>query len=153
MVDRTASSPAAPWPAVGEPLPELPQLRRPDGRAFRVLLADDNPVNREVGVALLEELGLEVHTAVNGIDAVTQALASPFDAVLMDMQMPVLDGLDATRRIRQLAPHSDIVVIAMTSSAFDRNRQACLDAGMDDFLSKPVDLWQLALALQRWLKA
>ncbi len=129
----------------------LPQLRGPGGRRLIVLLADDNPVNREVGRALLEELGLEVHTALDGRDAVNKAAAGQFDLVLMDVQMPKLDGLAATRELRNHAKLAAVPVIAMTANAADQNRDDCLAAGMNDFLTKPVDLWALAAMLARWL--
>jgi len=134
-----------------DPEPALPQLRGPGGRALRVLLADDNVINREVGVALLEELGLQVDTAVDGRDAVDQVAATAYDLVLMDMQMPRLDGLAATREIRASPTGASLPVVAMTANAFDHNRDACLAAGMNDFVSKPVDIWQLATTLARWL--
>jgi len=135
----------------GDQEPALPQLRGPGGRGLRVLLADDNAINREVGVALLEELGLQVDTAVDGRDAVDQVAATAYDLVLMDMQMPRLDGLAATREIRASPTGASLPVVAMTANAFDHNRDACLAAGMNDFVSKPVDIWQLATTLARWL--
>mgnify|MGYP001324543852 CR=1 FL=1 len=128
----------------------LARLSGPDGRPLQALLADDNPVNREVGVALLEELGLLVDTAVDGREAVERVAAGRYDLVLMDMQMPRLDGLDATREIRALPGCATLPVIAMTANAFDHNRAECLAAGMNDFVTKPVDLPALAATLRRW---
>jgi len=142
-----------PWPPVGDALPDIPKLCGPDGRRWQILLADDNPINLEVGQALLEELGVAVVTVSDGRQAVDQARTGQFDAVLMDMQMPHLDGMDATREIRQLPQCRDLPVVAITGNAFDRNRAACLEAGMNDFISKPVDLWQLATVLGKLLKA
>jgi len=129
----------------------LPQLLGPGGRVLRVLLADDNAINREVGVALLEELGLQVDTANDGREAVDQCARVAYDLVLMDMQMPRLDGLGATRELRATAAGARLPVVAMTANAFDHNRDACIAAGMNDFVSKPVDIWQLAVTLARWL--
>ncbi len=129
----------------------LPRLTGPDGRLFRALLADDNPVNREVGIALLHQLGFLVATAVDGHDAVQQVAAGDFDLVLMDLQMPRLDGLAATRDIRALPQGRDLPVIAMTASVYEQDRASCLAAGMNDFVAKPVDLWALASTLARWL--
>lgn len=145
--------PDLPWPMTGDALPDIPRLRGPGGRTWQVLLADDNPINLEVGQALLEELGVAVTTASDGREAVDKALTGRFDAVLMDMQMPRLDGMDATREIRLSPACSQVPIIAITGNAFDRNRAACLEAGMNDFISKPVDLWQLATVLGRLLKA
>jgi two-component system, sensor histidine kinase and response regulator len=129
----------------------LPRLTGPDGRVWHALLADDNPVNREVGIALLQQLGLTVQTAVDGHDAVRQAAGGGIDLVLMDLQMPRLDGLAATRAIRALPVGHNVPVIAMTASAFAQDRTTCLDAGMNDFVAKPVDIRALASTLARWL--
>ncbi len=134
-----------------EPAPALPRLTGPGGRTLRALLADDNAVNREIGVALLEELGLQVDTACDGQEALQQVAAGGYDLVLMDMQMPRLDGLDATRAIRALPGGATLPVIAMTANAFDHNRAECLAAGMNDFVTKPVDFLALARTLARWL--
>lgn len=129
----------------------LPTLLAPSGRQFIALLADDNPVNREIGIAMLEQLGLQVHVADDGREAVEKAAATPYDVVLMDLQMPRLDGLGATLEIRALPQCRQVPVIAITANAFEHCREACLAAGMNDFLSKPVNVWQMADALARWL--
>ena len=146
------ADPAMPPASAGESWPP-PRLTGPNGRAWRALLADDNPVNREVGIALLQQLGLSVATAVDGHDAVQQVAASGFDLVLMDLQMPRLDGLAATRSIRALPLGHDIVVIAMTASDVDQDQARCLAAGMNDFVTKPVDIRALASTLARCLPA
>ncbi len=135
----------------------LPRLHGPGGRRWLALLVDDNAVNREVGTAMLEELGLQVHTANDGREAVEKTAAgapgasTAYDVVLMDLQMPRLDGLAATREIRALPQVGQVPVIAMTANAFEHSRAACMAAGMNDFLAKPIDVWQLADALRRWL--
>ena len=138
---------AAPTP---QPLPAdaLARLQANPGR--RVLLAEDNEINQEVAGELLRAAGLVVEVVSNGADAVTRALSGDAALVLMDMQMPGVDGLEATRRIRA-AGVTTLPIIAMTANAFDEDRQACLAAGMDDPLPKPVDPQHLYATLLHWL--
>jgi PAS domain S-box-containing protein len=117
----------------------------------RVLLAEDNPVNREVSTALLEVAGLQVQAANDGAQALARARDGGYDLILMDMQMPVMDGLQAARAIRALPGGGAIPIIAMTANAFEDDRRACLEAGMNDYLSKPVEPQQLYATLLRWL--
>ena len=126
----------------------LPQF---GGRATRILLVEDNEINKEVAVELLRAVGLEVLTARDGRDALEKVRAGPVDLVLMDVQMPVMDGMEATREIRKLAGWERKPIVALTAAVFDENRRACLDAGMNDFVSKPVDPAQLYATLARWL--
>jgi CheY-like chemotaxis protein/HPt (histidine-containing phosphotransfer) domain-containing protein len=125
------------------------QLRALHGRR-RVLLVEDNPVNQEVALELLTSVGLIVETAEDGSEAVDKVLAEPFDLVLMDMQMPKLDGLEATRRIRA-SGRADLPIIAMTANAFSEDRSACIAAGMNDHVAKPVDTERLYSAVLQWL--
>lgn len=116
----------------------------------RVLLAEDNVVNREVALDMLQPTGLVVDSADNGLKAVELVTTRRYDLVLMDVQMPLQDGLEATRRIR--AQHgAALPIVAMTANAFGEDRQACLDAGMNDHLPKPVDADALFAMLLRWL--
>jgi two-component system, sensor histidine kinase and response regulator len=126
------------------------RLREQHAQA-RVLLAEDNPVNQEVALALLHAAGLEVDCAVDGVEAAELARDNAYHAILMDMQMPRLDGLAATRQIRALPQHAQTPIIAMTANAFGDDRQACLDVGMDDHLAKPVDPERLYTRLLHWL--
>ena len=120
-------------------------------RGARVLLAEDNPINQEVARELLVAVELVVDVAGNGEEAVRLAAAQAYDLVLMDMQMPVMDGLEAARRLRAMAGHARTPILAMTANAFGDDRQACLDAGMDDHLAKPVNPALLYDMVGRWL--
>ncbi len=120
----------------------------------RVLLVEDHPVNQQVARRLLERLGLKVEMAGNGAEALDKINAQHFDLVLMDCQMPVLDGYSATRRLREREQRETLPrlpVIAMTAHAMAGDRERCLDSGMDDYLTKPLDRALLAETLQRWL--
>jgi signal transduction histidine kinase/ActR/RegA family two-component response regulator len=116
----------------------------------RILLAEDNPINQQVACELIELTGLVVACAANGAIAVEMSALRTYDLILMDMQMPVMDGLMATRAIRARSG-TTTPIIAMTANAFADDRQACLDAGMNDHLAKPVDPQLLYAALMRWL--
>jgi signal transduction histidine kinase/CheY-like chemotaxis protein/HPt (histidine-containing phosphotransfer) domain-containing protein len=121
-----------------------------EGRRMRVLLAEDNLVNQRVAVLMLERLGHRTDVVANGLEAVQAVTDTPYDVVLMDVQMPELDGVGATERIRAEIPaQRQPRIIAMTASALAEDRERCLDAGMDDFLSKPVRREELAAALAR----
>jgi CheY-like chemotaxis protein len=138
----------------GEPVPpQAPQDKRPGKLKGRVLVVEDEHINRLLVVELLTNVGLEVITAENGRLAVSRFQESQFDLVLMDIQMPELNGLDATRQIRALEEGSTVPIVALTANAFSSNRDQCLAAGMNDFLAKPVFPDALYQLLARHLPA
>ena len=116
-----------------------------------VLLVEDDPVNRAITQLMLEELTPTVRVAVDGQQAVELARSQRFDLILMDMQMPRLDGVQATRLIRAMPGHARTPIVAITASAFDADRAACIAAGMDDFIAKPVEPEVLKDLARRWL--
>jgi two-component system sensor histidine kinase/response regulator len=116
-------------------------------------LVDDDEINREVVLSILSEGGLVVDVAVNGAEALRRVVARRYDVVLMDMQMPVMDGLAAARAIRALPELGELPLVAMTASAMARDRERCLAAGMNDHLAKPVDPAVLRRTLRRWIRA
>ncbi|MGM9483510.1 ATP-binding protein [Roseateles sp. NT4] len=150
-VEAAAHAPVAP---VASPRPHSARERLAElaqARPRRILLAEDNPVNQEVAVALIGSAGLTVDVAADGQQAVDMVQAGDYALVLMDVQMPVMDGLDATRTIRSLPQGAELPILAMTANAFDDERQRCLDAGMDDHVAKPVVAEQLFATLYDWL--
>jgi PAS domain S-box-containing protein len=134
------------------------QSRRPQFEA-QILVAEDNPVNQDVAVGLLQSLGCRVVTAPNGRSAVQSFAQEKFDLILMDCEMPIVDGLEATKRIRKLedlakaqgGKVTHIPIVALTAHALADIHESCLAAGMDDFLTKPFDEAQIVAALRRWI--
>ena len=124
----------------------------PVHRQGRVLLVEDNAINQQVALGFLQHLGWEADVASDGLEGLEAALAQPYTVILMDCQMPRMDGYEATQRIRaaerELARRTPIV--ALTAGAMAGDRERCLDAGMDDYLSKPIDLNRLEVAMDRW---
>jgi signal transduction histidine kinase/ActR/RegA family two-component response regulator/PAS domain-containing protein len=121
-------------------------------RGRRLLLAEDEPINREVTLELLSDTGLDIDVAEDGAEAVAMAQRTAYDLILMDMQMPKIDGVEAVRRIRAMPGHEKTPIVAMTANAFAEDRRKCMDAGMDDFLAKPVAPAALYGALAKWLR-
>jgi len=137
--------PAADAPPPASAAPAVPR---------RVLVVEDDLVNRTIAAFLLQDLGHHVELAEDGAQAVAMAATTRYDLILMDVQMPHMDGLEATRRIRAAAAASEprVLIMAITANAFDQDRQACLDAGMDDFVAKPIDPKALRERLRHWLQ-
>ncbi|MDB6145693.1 MAG: histidine kinase [Pseudomonas sp.] len=122
-----------------------------DGKNQQVLLVEDNPVNQTVIEAMLRSLGFQVSTVGDGAQAVSSARSGDFAAILMDCRLPVIDGYEATRQIRQLPGCAEVPIIALTANALHGDREACLKAGMNDYLAKPFKRADLQRVLQRWL--
>jgi CheY-like chemotaxis protein/HPt (histidine-containing phosphotransfer) domain-containing protein len=147
----TPPAPAPASTALGAPTVAVPpaNARRPR-RDARILVAEDSPTNRLVLLAQLEKLGYQAQAVANGVEAVAAVQREEYDLVLMDCQMPLMDGFEATRRIRR-SPRPHVPIIAVTAHAMVGDRQRCIREGMDDYLSKPVALDPLADVLATWL--
>jgi CheY-like chemotaxis protein len=118
----------------------------------RVLVVEDEPLNREVEVFLLEDAGLASDVASNGQEAVEKVRGGNYALILMDVQMDVMNGLEATRAIRQIPGMADIPILAMTANAFDEDRDACLAAGMNAHIGKPMEPEAFYTTVLHWLK-
>lgn len=121
-------------------------------RGAHLLLVEDNLLNQDMSVELLNRAGISVDVANNGAEALSMLARHRYDGVLMDCQMPVMDGFEATRRIREIPAHVDLPVLAMTANALAGDREKCLDVGMNDHIAKPVDVVQLFMTLHRWVR-
>ena len=116
---------------------------------LRILLAEDNVVNQKLALRLLEQMGYRADLASNGIEAIESLERQTYDVILMDVQMPEMDGLDAAREIRKLTSATQPHIIAMTANAMEGDRELCIAAGMDDYISKPIRVNELVDALMK----
>ena len=116
---------------------------------LHILLAEDNAVNQKLALRLLQNLGYKADVAGDGVQAINALTSTDYNVVLMDVQMPELDGLEATRRIRAQWPDRQLHIVAMTANAMPGDREACIAAGMNDYVSKPIRPPELAAALER----
>jgi CheY-like chemotaxis protein len=123
----------------------------PEG--YKILLAEDNPINQRVAVISLKRLGIQCDVANNGVEAVEKHIQNPYNLIFMDMQMPLLDGVDAARKIRDYEKANDIenpvFIIAVTANSFSNDREECFQAGMNDFINKPFTEYDLRLVIEK----
>jgi len=146
LFERRAAPPAAPAQGDAAAAPGAPA----DPKALRILIVEDNPINVYLLTILLERMGCRADVANNGALALDALRRAPYDVVFMDVQMPVMDGIEATRRIRQdWPPERRPRIIALTAGVMADEVQTCKDAGMDDFIAKPIDVASLAASLAR----
>ncbi|MBF0203363.1 MAG: response regulator [Desulfamplus sp.] len=123
-------------------------------RRFKILLAEDNPINRQLALTMLRKIGYNANAVINGKEALKALVLDKYDLLLMDCQMPEMDGYEATKKIRQGdagIQNVKIPVIAMTANSMQEDREKCLESGMDDYISKPVHHKTIEKILEKWL--
>ena len=118
--------------------------------SLRIMMAEDNPINQRVGKLILQRAGFNIDLVGDGSEAFEAHRAHPYDLILMDCQMPMMDGFEASRQIRSLTVQPQPVIIAVTANALVGERERCLNAGMDDYLSKPFQAEQLVAVVKKW---
>ena len=152
-----STAPQLPGNAVAAPAAALPENAggaEPSAKVWRILLVEDHPINQKLATVLLERLGYTVELAPDGVQALEKCEASVYDLILMDVQMPIMGGIEATKRLRaDGGPNAKTPIVALTANAMQSDKDACLDAGMNDFLTKPFSKEGLAQCLQRLLKS
>ena len=136
-------------PATGKTIPTTPIPLLAEKYPFTILLAEDNPINQQLALLILKRMGYNPDIAENGKEVLSQLQQQPYDIIFMDIQMPEMDGLEATRTIRSGNGHQP-VIIAMTANATRQDREECLAQGMNDYLSKPVNIEELIHMLEKW---
>ena len=119
---------------------------------LKILLTEDNMINQKVATRILDRMGYRADVAANGLESIDCLRRQNYDVVLMDVQMPVMDGLEASRRIRQSDDLNNLYIIAMTANAMAGDREKCIDAGMNDYVTKPIRIEQLQAALEKFGK-
>lgn len=124
----------------------------PGNGHLRILMAEDNTINQRVGKLILQRAGFTIDLVADGNEALEAHRAQPYDVILMDCQMPTMDGFEASRQIRRLEQPQP-VIIAVTANALVGERERCLKAGMDDYLSKPFQAEQLVAVVRKWVEA
>lgn len=125
-------------------------LRMPAENPLRIMMAEDNPINQRVGKLILQRAGFDIDLVADGNEALEAHRANPYDVILMDCQMPMMDGFEASRQIRSLKGQPQPVIIAVTANALVGERERCMNAGMDDYLSKPFQAEQLVAVVKKW---
>lgn len=150
-MEPTSTDLLAPPPALASSSAEESGSRpRPDASP-RILMAEDNAINQKVGKLILQRAGFSIDLVGDGCEALEAHRANPYDVILMDCQMPSMDGFEASRQIRLLKQRQP-VIIAVTANALLGERERCLNAGMDDYLSKPFQAEQLVAVVKKWVR-
>lgn len=139
-----------PLPNADLPTRESPAAGPRTGDSLRILMAEDNAINQRVGKLILQRAGFSIDLVADGNEALEAHRTCPYDLILMDCQMPTMDGFEASRQIRRL-PQPQPVIIAVTANALVGERERCLGAGMDDYLSKPFQAEQLVAVVRKWV--
>ena len=146
-----SSDPVAPLPGEeASPAAAKSSGESTENRPLRILMAEDNPINQRVGKLILQRAGFNIDLVDDGSEALEAHRTKPYDMILMDCQMPVMDGFEASRQIRQL-DQPQPVIIAVTANALVGERERCLKAGMNDYLSKPFQAEQLVALVKKWV--